>query len=267
MLTGSFRSLFISAATQFSDPDQVFFNDHVAQHSEAAAAEHKTSLGDSWQDDISFASHPPCHRVLLLGPIRGELGGHVTSHPPITALSCQSWCCHQMTPDRKYNWLRQKKVVSASSSDRKHFYKILFGFVLKTLWILCRECRCVSVVLWLLHVTRRQTVSGIWTFLSQQWQLWSRHETDGLCGKTKGFYFRSRFPFRQIRRMSECLSACWAIQRDNCSQSPSCEHQGKRKTLFSCKNPTFWSFLMTQCVTHHSELLSEKQCQKLISLW
>ena len=135
------------------------------------------------------------------------------------------------------------------------------------LWILCREGRCVSVVLWLLHVTRRQTVSGIWTFLSQQWQLWSRHETDGLCGKTKGFYFRSRFPFRQIRRMSECLSACWAIQRDNCSQSPSCEHQGKRKTLFSCKNPTFWSFLMTQCVTHHSELLSEEQCQKLISLW
>ena len=129
----------------------------------------------------------------------------------------KSWCCHQMTPDRKYNWLRQKKVVSASSSDRKHFYKILFGFVLKTVWILCIECRCVSVVLWLLHVTRHETVSGIWTFLSQQWQLWSRHETDGLCGKTKGFYFRSRFPFRQIRGMSECLSACWAIQRDNCS--------------------------------------------------
>ena len=160
------------------------------------------------------------HILHVMSPgifIRDELGGHVTSHPPITALTWRSWCCHQMTPDRKYNWLRQKKVVSASSSDRKHFYKILFGFVLKTVWILCRECRCVSVVLWLLHVTRHETVSGIWTFLSQQWQLWSRHETDGLCGKTKGFYFRSRFPFRQIRGMSECLSACWAIQRDNCS--------------------------------------------------
>ena len=184
----------------------------ITSHSAARLQQHKTSLGDSWQDDISFASHPPCHRVLL------SETSLVVTWPVI--LQSQLW------PDGRDAAIRWPRTGNIIDCDKRKLYphhlrtgNTFTRYFSDLFWklILCRECRCVSVVLWLLHVTRHETVSGIWTFLSQQWQLWSRHETDGLCGKTKGFYFRSRFPFRQIRGMSECLSACWAIQRDNCS--------------------------------------------------
>ena len=185
----------------------------ITSHSAARLQQHKTSLGDSWQDDISFASHPPCHRVLL------SETSLVVTWPVI--LQSQLW------PDGRDAAIRWPRTGNIIDCDKRKLYphhlrtgNTFTRYSSDLFWKLCRYCAenvAVSVVLWLLHVTRHETVSGIWTFLSQQWQLWSRHETDGLCGKTKGFYFRSRFPFHQIRGMSECLSACWAIQRDNCS--------------------------------------------------
>ena len=145
----------------------------ITSHSAARLQQHKTSLGDSWQDDISFASHPPCHRVLL------SETSLVVTWPVI--LQSQLW---PYTRDAAIRWPRTGNIIDC---DKRKLYphhlrtgNTFTRYYSDLFWKLYRYCaENVAVCPWcydcyMLHATK----------LSQESELFS-HNNDSFEADTK----------------------------------------------------------------------------------